>query len=116
MSLGGIRFRCHTTLVRSRAKPAAEASEFLICSGRIPRVTFAGLRLTDRPTPLKEPTATIVWQALHGHGLAERTLLWNTVPWHPSREDPFSNRGPTAQEIAVGDHGLDAYLAAPPVQ
>jgi hypothetical protein len=64
---------------------------------------------------LGESTATIVWGALYEHGLADGALLWNTVPWHPPQDGPYTNRRPTVQEIAAGTRLLSQLVAALPV-
>jgi uracil-DNA glycosylase len=92
-------------------------NEKLILAGRIPRVAAEG-RLTSRPRPWCEPSATIVWTALHTLGIAERVVLWNSFAWHPFvPERPYSNRAPTPDELAAGrpilDQVLDTFSAAP---
>jgi uracil-DNA glycosylase len=92
----------------------AFTSERLILEGRIPRVSAAE-RLTTRPRPWSEPSATTVWGALHEHGLAETTVLWNCFPWHPHRPgEPQSNRTPTRAECALGRPVLEALCGAFP--
>lgn len=61
-----------------------------------------GYRKTDEwPQPVREQTATIVWEALAS--LSHLPLLWNIVPFHPHRPgNPWSNRRPTAAEIELG--------------
>ena len=87
-------------------------NEKLLLEGRIPRVQAAA-RLTTRPRPWCEPSATVVWGTLHALGLAERTVLWNAFAWHPFKPgDPYSNRAPTGDELEAGRHVLDAVLAA----
>jgi hypothetical protein len=90
-------------------------SERLLLAGVIPRVAPPDGRLSARSTPWSEPSATIVWETLHELGLAERTILWNTFPWHPHRPGiRQSNRTPSAAEIAQGRPALSALLAAFP--
>ncbi|MFO1402520.1 MAG: uracil-DNA glycosylase [Steroidobacteraceae bacterium] len=90
-------------------------SERLLLEGAIPRVAAPHGRLSTRARPWSEPSATIVWEALHALGLAERTILWNAFPWHPHRPgEPHSNRTPTAAEVALGRPALGALLAAFP--
>lgn len=93
----------------------AFTSERLLLAGAIPRVAAPTARLSTRPTPWSEPSATIVWGALHELGLAERAILWNAFPWHPHRPGtPQSNRTPTRTEVALGRPVLDALLQAYP--
>lgn len=87
-------------------------NEKLLLEGRIPRVQVPA-RLTTRPRPWCEPSATVVWGTLHALGLAERTVLWNAFAWHPFKPgDPYSNRAPTRDELEAGRHVLDAVLAS----
>lgn len=86
----------------------AFTSERLILEGRIPRIT-ATHRLSTRPRPWSEPSATTVWGALHELDLAERTVLWNCFPWHPHHPGRLqSNRTPTRAEYALGRPVLEA--------
>ena len=90
-------------------------SERLLLAGAIPRVAAPPARLSTRATPWSEPSATIVWGALHELGLAERTILWNAFPWHPHRPGELqSNRTPTTAEVALGRPALTALLQAFP--
>jgi hypothetical protein len=87
-------------------------NEKLLLAGRIPRVRVPA-RLTTRPRPWCEPSATVVWGALHALGLAERTVLWNAFAWHPFKPgDPYSNRAPTRGELEAGRDVLDGVLGA----
>lgn len=87
-------------------------NEKLLLEGRIPRVRVAA-RLTTRPRPWCEPSATVVWGTLHALGIADRTVLWNAFAWHPFKPgDPYSNRAPTRDELEAGREVLDAVLAA----
>jgi uracil-DNA glycosylase len=80
----------------------AFTNERLILDGRIPRVSSA-MRLTTRPRPWCEPSATIVWGSLHDLGLAERTVLWNAFAWHPHKPgNKLSNRTPAPKEVEEG--------------
>lgn len=73
-------------------------SERLIVEGMVPRITSG--RFTTRPKPWSEPSATIVWGALHELGIADRTVLWNAFAWHPHKPgEPLSNRRPTDREF-----------------
>jgi uracil-DNA glycosylase len=88
----------------------AFTNEKLLLAGRIPRVRIEE-RITSRPLPWCEPSATVVWGALHSHGLAERTVLWNSYAWHPHKPgNPYSNRTPTRRELESGKAVLDAVL------
>lgn len=62
---------------------------------------------------MSEPTATIMWKALHNLGINPyETVLWNALAWHPY--DPaaglLSNRTPTDTELAKGFPSLKAFL------
>jgi hypothetical protein len=92
-------------------------NERLLGTGRIPRVVATG-RLTSRPRPWCEPSATIVWTALQVLGIADRVVLWNSFAWHPYVPGrPLSNRAPTPAELAAGrpvlDHVLDTFAGTP---
>ncbi len=87
-------------------------NEKLLLEGRIPRVGVAA-RLTTRPRPWCEPSATVVWGTLHALGIADRTVLWNAFAWHPFKPgDPYSNRAPTRDELDAGRDVLEAVLTA----
>jgi Uracil DNA glycosylase superfamily. len=80
----------------------AFTNESLLLKGLIPRVKVDS-RITSRPRPWCEPSATIVWGALHELGIAERVVLWNAFAWHPFKAgNPYSNRAPTKAELAQG--------------
>jgi uracil-DNA glycosylase len=99
---------CHVTGM-------AFTSERLIAAGVIPRVPASVERLSTRHLPWSEPSATIVWKALHELGMAETTLLWNAYPWHPHKPgNRQSNRTPTPTERAAGLPVLEALLKAQP--
>jgi uracil-DNA glycosylase len=88
-------------------------SERLVIAGMIPRIVTDQLRLSTRAKPWSEPSATILWSALHELHVAERTVLWNVFPWHPHRaRDPLSNRTPTRAECAQGLSILDVLLSS----
>ena len=88
----------------------AFTNEKLLLAGRIPRVRIEA-RITSRPLPWCEPSATVVWGALHAHGLAEHAVLWNSYAWHPHKPgDRYSNRTPTRTELESGKAVLDAVL------
>jgi uracil-DNA glycosylase len=85
-------------------------NEKLLLAGRIPRVGVTD-RLTERPRPWCEPSATVVWGVLHDLGLAEHTVLWNTFAWHPYKSgNLYSNRAPTRTELELGQPVLEAVL------
>jgi uracil-DNA glycosylase len=86
-----------------RYSGCAFTSERLLLEGAIPRMpALGGERLTDRPRPFSEPSATIVWSALYEAGIAETTVLWNACPWHPAKDQPWSNRTPSREEALAG--------------
>jgi len=90
-------------------------SERLLLAGEIPRVDVGGRRLSTRPRPWSEPSATTVWDTLHRLGRQDSTLLWNAYPWHPHRPgEPQSNRTPTPAERRAGLPVLEALLEAFP--
>lgn len=89
-------------------------SERLIVEGQIPRVGPAA-RITTRQKPWSEPSATIVWKALHELGIAETTVLWNAFPWHPHQfRFDLTNRRPTEPELELGAPYLKALVAMYP--
>jgi uracil-DNA glycosylase len=86
-----------------RHSGVAFTSERLLLEGAIPRITESAPRLTSRNKPFSEPSATIVWKVLYRLGIAEDTILWNSVQLHPHRaEDAHTNRTPAPAEIALG--------------
>ena len=90
-------------------------SERLILEGAIPRVASQTERLSSRPRPWSEPSATTVWKTLHALGIAPTTVLWNAYPWHPHKPGGLhSNRTPTRTERLAGVPVLHAYLALHP--
>jgi uracil-DNA glycosylase len=90
-----------------RYSGVAFTSERLLMEGTIPRIKAVGHRLSTRPRPFSEPSATIVWKALYQIGLAEQTILWNAVQLHPSKpEKLWSNRSPTDAELEFGAPAL----------
>lgn len=61
-----------------------------------------------------EPTATIVWGAMHELGIDTRqVILWNAFPWHPYKPDKgyLSNRTPGDEEVMLGEPVLRALMA-----
>lgn len=86
-------------------------SERLLLEGAIARIDPPAQRLSLRPRPWSEPSATIVWGALHEAGLADHTLMWNAFPLHPHKPgNPFSNRAPNAEELRAGAEILQLLL------
>lgn len=80
-------------------------SEAQLIRGSIPRMTPLAPkeRLSLRHRPFSEPSATIVWRTLEALRLEHRTVLWNAVQMHPHKlNQPWTNRTPTAAEIAIG--------------
>ncbi|MBT3205077.1 MAG: uracil-DNA glycosylase [Gammaproteobacteria bacterium] len=68
-------------------------------------------QVTTRHIPWKESSATIVWEELHKHQVADRTILFNAVPWHPEGKDgPLSNRAPNADEKKAGQKCLSLFF------
>ncbi len=88
-------------------------SERLILEGKMPRITdVLAERISSRERPWSEPSATIVWKTLESLGVAEFTILFNAVPWHPEGvRGPLSNRTPKAKERRVGMPYLERFLA-----
>lgn len=77
-------------------------NERLILGGTIPRISTTG-RLTGRPRPFCEPSATIMWGCLFRLGIAGNVVLWNAFAWHPYRPgELYSNRKPTRSELESG--------------
>jgi uracil-DNA glycosylase len=64
-----------------------------------------------KPEGWREPSATIVHDALKELGLEDRTILWNVVPFHPAGPVPLSNRTPRAAERRAGREWLRRILA-----
>ena len=70
-----------------------------------------------KPDGFTEPTATIVWGAMHDMGIDPRSvILWNAFPWHPYKPDKgfLSNRTPTDEEVMLGRPVLLALTAYAP--
>lgn len=90
-------------------------SEALILDGAIPGVTADAPRLSTRRNPWREPSATVVWRALHRAGLAEFAVLWNGFPWHPHPPgQPLGNRTPGPRERTAGLAVLATLVALYP--
>jgi uracil-DNA glycosylase len=93
----------------------AFTSERLLGEGAIPRIAALPERLSTRRLPFSEPSATIVWKTLYRLGIAERTILWNAMQLHPHRRDElWSNRTPTPEEIGLGEPALRMLIEAFP--
>lgn len=105
-------------------------SERLIIEGQIPRVSelhhwprveFGDRihhaeveRITTRDKPWSEPSATIVWKALHDLRIADTTVMWNAFPFHPYRPGfPLSNATPTVEQLLNGREWLARLLQLP---
>lgn len=88
----------------------AFTNESLLMRGMVPRIQCP-TRITTRPRPWSEPSATIVWGTLQDLGIAESTVMWNSFAWHPHKPgEPMSNRAPTEKELADGLHILQAVV------
>ena len=84
----------------------AFTSERLLGEGSIPRIAKLQ-RLSTRKLPFSEPSATIVWGALHNLGIESKVILWNALQMHPFKNgNIWSNRTPTPGEIALGAPAL----------
>ena len=70
-------------------------SEAQLCGGGLP---MEGARSSKGDRPVREMSATIVWQAVLPHH--PRVLSWNCVPLHPRFPGrPLSIRTPTGREV-----------------
>lgn len=96
----------------ARCSGVAFTSEALLLAGAIPRIPPVQSRLSNRPLPWAEPSASSVWKALYLHGLAESTILWNAFPIHPFNPiaGPLSNRTPTTHELRDGCGVLELLI------
>lgn len=98
-----------------RHSGVAFTSEALLMNGAIPRLPREPQRLTRTARPLKEPSATMVWEVLYGLGIAERVVLWNAVQLHPHRPNQaHTNRTPSTDEVALGKRALELLVKAFP--
>lgn len=99
----------------ARHSGVAFTSERLICNGSIPRLNSHGRRLTTRPRPFSEQSATIVWETLLRLGVAEKTVLWNALQLHPHElGDTHSNRTPIKTEVDLGAPAMKLLTEAFP--
>jgi hypothetical protein len=74
-------------------------NESLVCAGNLPRIG-QWERFTSRRLPWREPSATIVWKALHEHEIADQVVMWNAFAFHPHKDgEPYTNRAPTRAEL-----------------
>lgn len=89
----------------------AFTSERLLLEGAIPGIDCLAGRLSTRPKPFSEPSATIVWRTLAELGISDRTILWNALQLHPFKPgQPWSNRTPTDAELTLGEPALRLLL------
>lgn len=87
-------------------------NEALLVDRAVPRVTIEHDRITHRPLPWREPSATIVWGELYKLKLAERVVMWNAYAWHPfNKGEMHSNRTPTKSELSAGIGVLRSVLS-----
>lgn len=95
-----------------RYSGVAFTSERLLLEGAIPFMPDLGqMRISRRKRPFSEPSATIVWGALHEHGIADKTLLHNAFPYHPEGSKGIhSNRTPTELERKFGLELLSLFF------
>ncbi|MCB9964247.1 MAG: uracil-DNA glycosylase [Rhodospirillales bacterium] len=90
----------------------AFTSERLLMETGLPRVPKLSRRITTRPRPWSEPSATIVWGILQDLGVAEHAVLFNAFPWHPMKPGIIhSNRTPIRAEKEAGLRYLKEFLA-----
>ena len=71
-------------------------------------------KLERAPRGFSEPTASIVWSTLLGHGMrGSEFVLWNVFPWHSfaPRLSMLSNRMPTHAELGASEPVLKAFLS-----
>ena len=71
-------------------------------------------RATATPKPSTEASATMVWATIRH--IEPLPLLWNAFPFHPHVDgNPFSNRMPTAAELAIGERFIEWLLRLFPI-
>src|SRR6185369_13269550 len=98
-----------------RYSGVAFTSERLLLEGRIPRIPAPTGRLSTRPLPFSEPSATVVWRTLRELGMEDETVLWNALQMHPHHpKEPWSNRSPARAELALGTPALKLLRRAFP--
>ena len=71
-------------------------------------------KLERAPRGFSEPTASIVWSTLLGHGMrGSEFVLWNVFPWHSfaPRLGMLSNRMPTHAELGASEPVLKVFLS-----
>ena len=75
-----------------------------------------GYRKADPTTPVStEASATMVWATIRH--IEPLPLLWNAFPFHPfSAGNPFSNRMPSAGELAIGAKFVTQLLRLFPIE
>jgi uracil-DNA glycosylase len=94
-----------------RISGVAFTSERLIINQLVPRIIHDGTRMSTRPAPWSEPSATVIWQTLYELGIAESTVVWNAYPFHPHRPDePCTNRTPRGSELRAARELMHAFL------
>jgi hypothetical protein len=74
-------------------------------------------RLERAPRGFSEPTASVVWSTLLGHGMrGNEFVLWNVFPWHSfaPRLSMLKNRMPTHAELAASEPVLKAFSESLP--
>lgn len=70
-------------------------------------------KIEVNPKGMSEPTATIMWKAIHKLKIDPReVVLWNALAWHPynPKKGMLSNRTPTNSELKYGFPALEAFL------
>lgn len=98
-----------------RYSGVAFTSERLLLEGAIPRINRLEDRLTSRPRPFSEPSATIVWATLKELGIAEETILWNALQMHPHPiSEIWKNRTPLDIEISQGAEAVKELIKLNP--
>lgn len=73
-----------------------------LCDGDVPRIGVCS-RITTRKLPWSEGSATVIWGTLHELGIADQTVMWNAMAFHPHLPgNLYSNRAPTRDELLCG--------------
>lgn len=86
-------------------------SEALVVAGSIPRVPAPNGGLSRRTPAWAEPSARVMWKALHQFGIAESTVMWNAFPIQAFEgTDSLSNRTPSGSEFDSGMEVLKGFL------